>query len=212
MFTAFINELESKLKESLPASTAHQKVMSHRQSVEEIDAKLLNAKQSAVLINLYPKNNQLHTVFIQRPIYKGVHSGQIALPGGKAELFDKTLEETALREAQEELNIKASTLKVIGKLTPIYVPPSNFLVHPFVSFQLNRPDFIIQEAEVASYIECKLEYLMGEEKLIVSEVVVGEGRISANGYQLGNYFIWGATGMMIKEFAEVLDGLTTPLS
>jgi len=212
LFTEFINELETKLKESLPARNAHQKVMSNRKSVDEIDETALNARQSAVLINLYPKNNQLHTVFIQRPIYEGVHSGQIALPGGKVEVFDKNLEETALREAEEELNIKANNLNIIGKLTPIYVPPSNFLIHPFIAFQLNRPDFIIQESEVASYIECRLEFLMGEDKLITSEVIAGGASMNAKGYQLDNHFIWGATGMMIKEFAEVLDRLTTPLS
>ena len=208
MFTGFINELEEMLKGKLPAHDAHRKVMNHRKAVHQLDGKNLNARQSAVLIHIYPKNNQLHTVFIQRPIYEGVHSGQIAFPGGKAEEFDAGIEVTALREADEELNIKATDLKVIGKLTPIYVPPSNFMIHPIIGYQESRPNFIIQESEVASYIECKLIHLIGDDKLISSEVIAGGNKMSAKGFQLGEHFVWGATGMMIKEFAEVLGQLT----
>lgn len=208
MFAEFIQELEETLKGTLPAHGAHRKVMNHRKPVHQLDEKNLNARQSAVLIHIYPKNNQLHTVFIQRPVYEGVHSGQIALPGGKAEKFDAGVEATALREADEELNIKATDIKVIGKLTPIYVPPSNFMIHPIIGYQESRPNFVIQESEVASYIECKLVHLIGEDKLISSEVIAGGNRMSAKGFQLEGHFVWGATGMMIKEFAEILDQLT----
>jgi len=208
VFAEFIRELEETLKGALPAHEAHRKVMNHRKPIYQLDEKKLNARQSAVLIHIYPKNNQLHTVFIQRPIYEGVHSGQIALPGGKAEEFDAGIEATALREADEELNIKATDLKVIGKLTPIYVPPSNFMIHPVIGYQESRPNFVIQKSEVASFIECKLEHLIGEEKLISNEVIAGGNRMNAKGYQLNEHFVWGATGMMIKEFAEILDQLT----
>ena len=208
MFDEYIKELEESLKGTLPAHGAHRKVMNHRKAAHQLDDISLNAKQSAVLIHIYPKNEELHIVFIQRPIYDGVHSGQIALPGGKAEEIDLGIEATALREADEELNIKSSDLKVIGKLTPIYVPPSNFMIHPIIGYQESRPNFVIQESEVASYIECKLEYLIGEDKLISSEVIAGGSRMNVKGFQLGEHFVWGATGMMIKEFAEVLDQLT----
>jgi hypothetical protein len=77
-------------------------------------------------------NGVIRTVLMKRSDYDGTHSGQISFPGGKVEDVDVDIVATALREAEEEVNIKPSEVRVIGQLTELYISPSNFLVHPIL--------------------------------------------------------------------------------
>lgn len=201
----FKSELKQKLKGKKPAWEAHRKVMEHRKPVEELSKKLEHARKSAVLLLIYPNNKVLHTVFIKRPTYEGVHSGQIALPGGAEEKEDQSLMYTALREAEEELAIQAKPTEVLGTLSALYVPPSNFLIEPYVAFQDQRPTFKADVFEVAEVIECPLSQLMGEEKLLANQLVhSSRGELKVSGFRLNEHLIWGATAMIVKEFAEIL--------
>jgi 8-oxo-dGTP pyrophosphatase MutT (NUDIX family) len=204
VFEQLKEQLRESLKGNLPAYEAHRKVMGHRKPIDTLGSIGKKARKSAVLLLVYPKEEILHTVFILRPSYPGVHSGQVGLPGGKVEPEDRNLQHTALREAREELNIQHEKLEVLGSLSPLYVPPSNFLIHPYLAFQKSRPDFIPDKREVASILECPLIQLMGEEKLVSTKVNVNGNPMAVRGYQLQDTIIWGATGMIIKEFSEVL--------
>lgn len=212
-FNPFIEELRQRLQGELPAHEAHRKVMSHRPSIKELDTHISNARQSAILILLYPHLDELHTVFIQRTNYKGVHSGQIAFPGGKKEPEDIDLEMTALREAEEEVAVRATEVVTLGKISPIYVPPSNFLINPFIGFQHQRPIFKAQPTEVADIIEAPLQSLMGENRLIDHSVKIGVGQnLKVKGFPLKDQIIWGATAMILKEFVELIEELKSPIS
>ena len=201
MIEQFKKELIQKLGEEKPAWNAHRKVMSHRQPIEDLSMKIANARKSAVLLLIYPHKKQLHTVFIKRPTYEGVHSGQIALPGGAEEEEDKSLLHTALREAEEELAIHAKTTDVLGALSPLYVPPSNFLIEPYVAFQPERPIFQADVFEVAEVVECPLINLVGEDKLIDNQRVSSvNGKMLVKGFRLNYHLIWGATAMILNEF------------
>lgn len=202
-----IERLKRRLESNLPAHIAHKKVMQHRKSLHELGDMPKGARESAVLLLIYPKQEQAHLVYILRQSYSGVHSGQIGLPGGKVEKEDKSLQETALREANEELNIQREKVEIIGKLTPLYVPPSNFIIHPFVAFQQETPQFIPQEREVADIIEYPINNLMEKDKLIDTSVNVLNSNMNVKGFMLHDKLLWGATAMITQEFVDVLNDL-----
>jgi 8-oxo-dGTP pyrophosphatase MutT (NUDIX family) len=179
--------------------------MDHRPPIDQLDLKELGARQSAVLILLYPRENQWHVVFILRPTYSGVHSGQIGFPGGKAEPEDENLEQTALREAEEEIAADRNTIEVVGSLSPLYVPPSNYLIHPYVGLQSLHKPFMPEEKEVAEIVEVPLHFLLNNEVLKDASIVVREGSYrQVKGYQLEKHLVWGATGMILHEFILLL--------
>ena len=128
-FQNFINKLEERLKNPLPGTGAFLKMASEIR-LEELQSSYDTSKaiQSSVLILLFPENKSVKIILILRQQYEGVHSGQVSFPGGRKEKDDKTLIETALRESEEEVGIDADKVMVIGNLTEIYIPPSNFLV------------------------------------------------------------------------------------
>lgn len=198
------------MQSPLPAHRAHRKVMRHRKAIEQLGSIPQSAKQSAVLVLVYPKNDHLHTVFILRQTYKGVHSAQVGFPGGKVEDMDSNIEATALREANEELGISAQKIELLGSLSPLYVPPSNFLINPIVGIQYDTPRFIAEEREVAEVIESPLKAFIGEDKLISTTVNTSYGALKTKAYLINNKIVWGATCMILKEFSEVLEGLILP--
>ena len=156
--TKFIEFLEKRLQKPLPGKPAQLKMS----SLARIQ-KLLrlsppeNAVQSSVLILLYPYMGSVGLVLMLRPEYPGIHSGQISLPGGKYEETDESLIYTALREAQEETGIDPGQVQILGQLTEMYIPPSNFLVTPVVGYQPSRPFFTANPKEVEKIIEIRLE-------------------------------------------------------
>ncbi len=169
-----------------------------------------NPKLSATLTLLYPKNDELHIVLMQRVVHKkDRHSGQVSFPGGKAEEDDVNLEATALREAQEELGINPAKVQVLGQMTEVYIPVSNFLVQPFVGFTNEIPDFQAQPTEVYEIIETPLSILLNPDNHKKTDLKL------PNGMQLKQvpYFdvfgkvVWGATAMMLKEFITVIESI-----
>jgi 8-oxo-dGTP pyrophosphatase MutT (NUDIX family) len=209
---AFISELSDRLKNDLPAYAAHKKVMAHRKPVGELGETVKRARQSAVLIFLYPYRSQWYTVFIQRSNYRGVHSGQIAFPGGKYEEEDKDLEQTALREAEEEVAIPAKRVNTIGRISSLYVPPSNFLINPYIGYDLERPIFKPEPSEVADILELPLEALIGDHRLQDHQLRLTDGKVlDVKGFPVGDRIIWGATAMILKEFADIVEELKSPI-
>lgn len=167
-----------------------------------------NARLGAVLILLYPNKNNIHTALIQRPTYEGVHSAQIAFPGGKKEDEDISLIQTALREADEEVGIKLHEVEVVGSLTPLYIPPSNFLVTPVIAFSNMKPQFVAQASEVDEILEVNI-YDFLQKEIIKEKILHLQHNISLNVkyYDIQNKTIWGATAMMIAELSEILNQL-----
>ena len=202
----FISQLKLKLKQPLPGHDSHRKVMEHRKSTDVIDFQKLNPRESAVLVHLYIHERQLHLSYIERPEYKGVHSKQISFPGGKVEDRDESLMHTAVREAKEEVNIEPETLDILGKLSQIYIPPSNFLVQPYVSFHHERPNFIPDPREVGEIIELPIRDVMNQE-LTKYELPRDGKMLIVNGYQINGKVMWGATAMITKEFIDICRNL-----
>ena len=163
-------------------------------------------KRAAVMIFCFKDNfGNIGFPLMRRQVYDGVHSGQISLPGGKKDYKDKSLWETAKRELNEELGVDISIIRKIKKLKKIYIPPSNFLVTPYVAYSEINPDFIINKREVAELIIMKVQDLILLKK--VNEKVTNSylKNVLVPGYKINNNFIWGATAMILKEFKLILD-------
>lgn len=165
------------------------------------------ARKASVLALLYPIDGQLQLLYIQRTSPPGDrHAGQISFPGGSTEPADKNAGATALRETEEEVGIPRSAITLLGALTPLYIPVSNFMVDPFVGFMPERPTFVLQESEVARVLELPFAAFLNQNARKVGP------RKLANGMTLQNipYWdvqgeeVWGATSMMTAELIALV--------
>jgi len=157
---------------------------------------------SGVMILLIPLEEQLSTVFIHRSVW-GPHGGQISLPGGRVEKTDPDLVYTALRETSEEIGVDTQSVRVLGSLTPLYVPHSNYLIHPFVGFVDRVPEFHPDAHEVEEVIQISLMTLFDKENRKIMTLHRPQGDITAPYYDASGHRVWGATAMIISEFEKV---------
>jgi len=161
-------------------------------------------RDSAVLILLYPFAKRLHFVLIKRQIYEGPHSGQVSLPGGKFEDIDLTLDSTALRETYEEVGVEPSKVRILGKLTELYVPVSNLMVYPYVGYTSQKPEFMPNLQEVEYVIEVGVSDLLAEVNKSVKVITSHGSPLTAPFYQFRGEMVWGTTAMILAEFEEIL--------
>lgn len=171
--------------------------------VREIDT---NPREGGVLILLYPKKNKVYFPLMLRTEYPGVHSGQVSLPGGKMEKKDNDLKATALRETKEEFGIFPQKITILGSLTKLYIPPSNFLVSPFVGYTGNSPEFSPDPEEVQKLIEISLDNIAGKTKIKRKKIRLANGKkVKTPYFELNGYTVWGATAMILSEFFSIFE-------
>jgi 8-oxo-dGTP pyrophosphatase MutT (NUDIX family) len=213
--SSLIEHIGQRLQEPLPGRKAQLSLFSEQGLSEyknrfqryEQEVDPATTRQSGVMIMLYEKEGKIFFPLIQRPEYDGVHSGQIALPGGKKEESDKDIIETALRETFEEVGIEKSEIQILGTLTPVYIPPSRFWVNVVLGYHSAIPSFTPDDHEVASIIEFPLTRLFEENNFEERGVITsGNLTMKAPGYLYQDYFIWGATSMILGELKEVVRG------
>ncbi len=166
-----------------------------------------NPRQAAVMALFYPDiSNITKLLLILRKTYSGVHSNQIGFPGGKVEPEDIDLLDTAKRETHEEVGVHPNSVKVLKKLSEIYIPPSNFLVQPYIGLYANPKPFKIQEDEVEALVEVKLIDFLNEENLIEQQLSTSYAKnIHVPAFKLNGYTVWGATAMMLNEIKDLLN-------
>lgn len=203
-------KIAAALQRPLPGRVAHMRMAPTPRPPGKIWEPPEGHREAAVLLLCYPHNSrdnreELHLVFIQRPEYEGVHSGQIAFPGGRREAGEPLLQ-TALREAREEIGLAAEAVEILGSLSPYYVSGSNHNVFPFVGYCPSRPVFSPCAIEVAEIIETPLASLLGEQAKREEYRTLGQyGRRRIPFFDLRGKKLWGATAMMISEFLALLE-------
>lgn len=207
MRTVTLTDVRRALRQPLPGQPAQLR-MSPPGRVIETPANA-TPRDAGVLLLLYPIAGALHFVLTRRTDRLGHHSGQISFPGGRREQDDVDIAATALREANEELGIDPAGVKILGALSALYVPPSNFVIHPVVAYAHDAPVFAPQVDEVAEAIDVPLAQLLDpSSKCIVSRPLLSlNGQIvAAPAYRLAGHEVWGATAMVLSEFEWLLRG------
>ena len=208
-FDDFLVSLSKVKNIPLPAETSQFKMSPpfRGELVSRYKEAMKNAKRAGVLAMFYPDSSyQTQLALILRKTYKGVHSAQIGFPGGKYEVDDKTLKQTAIRETFEEIGVEKHKIEVIKQMTEVYIPPSNFYVQPFIGITHQTPKFIKQEDEVEDILEVALHHFL-DEKNVVNKVVATSytAKIEVPAFELNGHVVWGATAMMLSEIKDILN-------
>ncbi len=192
----------------LPGEAAHKKLapLLRLKELKELDISKRDPEEAGVMAVFYPDmEKETRLVLILRKTYKGVHSNQVGFPGGRVEATDLDLEETALRETEEEVGIPQSQIEVIKKLSRLYIPPSNFWVQPYIGLVHHTPRMIRQESEVEAILEVKLSEFLNDENIIVERLSTSYAEsIEVPAYRLNGHVVWGATGMMLSEIRDLI--------
>jgi 8-oxo-dGTP pyrophosphatase MutT (NUDIX family) len=161
-------------------------------------------RQAGVLLLLYPIRDRLHLVLTVRTSNLNHHSGQVSLPGGGWEEGDASLQETALREAYEEIGVVTNGLELLGSLTPLYIAPSNNVIHPVVAYLPRRPIFHPDPNEVAELLEVPLSLLMDPGTRREEDWIWRGAPLHVPFYAVGAHKVWGATAIVLAEFLALL--------
>ena len=163
-------------------------------------------KRAGVMALFYPdQEKETRLLLILRKVYEGVHSNQIGFPGGKVELEDRDLLQTALRETQEEVGVPPHAVEVIRELSEVYIPPSNFLVKPYMGIYPDPKPFVKEEKEVERIVEVFLKDFLDDANHIEEMLSTSYAKnMNVPAYRLNGYTVWGATAMMLSEIKELL--------
>jgi len=164
-----------------------------------------NPKIAAVLALFYPNNNNNTSLLVtKRASYNGPHSNQISFPGGKIEKSDNNLSQTALRETFEEVGVSQEKVEILREITNVYIPPSNFLVTPFIGITKTKPMFKVN-SEVAEIIEISFLDLLDDNNVGTIQITNSYMKETlVPSFNINGSVIWGATAMILSEIKEVL--------
>ncbi len=209
---SFIEQLDRRLQQPLPGPEAQYR-MAH--AVRRTDTSPPEGvRRAGVMALFFPKGTSWHIALIERQSHNpdDRHRGQIGFPGGRYEQGDGSMRTTALRETEEEIGVDRSAIQVLGALTELYIPVSNFLVSPYVGYVAHTPRFRPQESEVKAVLEVPFELFLDRGNIRTIDLKISE-HITLNDvpyFHIQGKVVWGATAMMLSELLEVLQpGLTS---
>ncbi|TSJ40186.1 NUDIX hydrolase [Fluviicola chungangensis] len=200
-------DLITKFKKELPGEKSHFAFMPSRGSSMEQIRRGITFRDAAVAIILFhDEAGKLCTIVTRRQEYDGSHSGQISFPGGKKELDDTNLLDTAIRECYEEIGVHARNFELLKELTPLFVPVSQFLITPYVFYSPNKSfDYMRSEREVAAIYELDLLALYASEVVRIDIPIQADLTMkNVPHFKQGDILIWGATALILNELKDIL--------
>jgi 8-oxo-dGTP pyrophosphatase MutT (NUDIX family) len=200
----FGETLKKALSTDLPGIGSHLIMIPPGRQTEPAPELQDTVKQSAVLVVLFFSGVELNCLLIKRPPTMKFHPGQVAFPGGTAESNDRNLQETALREAQEEIGISPDSVEIVGELSKVYVSVSNFLIHPFVAWAGTEPPVSINAYETEKIIRFPIGRFMMPEHITSKPIQTSNGLLNVPCLLFDDEIIWGATAMILLELIDVL--------
>ena len=206
-FERFLQYVPKITKLPLPGEEAHFKMAppERKEKMRNVDFSKINPRKAAVMMLVFPLQNVAHLALIQRNSYKGVHSSQVAFPGGKVEPFDTTDLNAALRETSEEIGVIQSEINIISPFSEVYIPPSNFFVAPFLGYCITTPLFVPDPREVAGMVFMSLADLIDDNNLLIKNMATSySAAVDVPAFIAGEHVIWGATAMMLSELKDVI--------
>jgi 8-oxo-dGTP pyrophosphatase MutT (NUDIX family) len=207
MHDIFIQNLKNRLSQPLPGEKGQARMANFKRQIELAQRPMPdNHKVACVMVLLFKKEEDWHLILIQRTKNpKDKHSGQISFPGGKYETADGELVNVALRETNEEIGIAAENIEILGRLTDLYIPVSNFRVFPFVGLLKTDATFTPQLGEVEQILTFPIAHFhnLDNQKTINLEVYDGMILKDVPYFDLDGKILWGATAMIISEFLMV---------
>ncbi|MEX0272773.1 MAG: CoA pyrophosphatase [Flavobacteriaceae bacterium] len=207
-FSLFREQIPKIEKTPLPGAEAQLKMVpaGREHTLYPPENELEKVKRAGVLALFYPDGaGKVNVLFILRRTYEGVHSNQVAFPGGKMEREDRDLRETALRETYEEVGVASEDIHIIRPVSPVYIAPSNFLVQPYMGLCDYLPKFRKQESEVADLIQVPLQAVMDDSNIFEERVQTSYAiTFQVPAFKLNGHVVWGATAMMLSEIRTLI--------
>ena len=162
-----------------------------------------DSRAAAGLLLLFPIDGVVHLLLTERSSHLPSHAGQVSLPGGAVE-DGETIEQAALREAHEETGVAPASVRLTGRLTPLHIPVSGYVLHPVVGVTDTRPEFRLAGAEVERLLVPRLDALLDTES-VRREPRLRDGLFhDVPYYSVGGVQVWGATAMVLAEFLELV--------
>ena len=210
-----IKNIKKKLKSKLPGidswnrmavkpingkNIINNKIVKYEKILSE--NKINEMKKAAVLVCFFKRKDEYYLPLIRRPMHEKNHPGQIALPGGAME-ENETLENTALREAFEEVGIIPYNVEILGKMTPLPVPVSKYVITPFIGITNNEPKWNINRQEVDELIILKYTDLIDSNNGYYEDWNLNGNMLRVPIFKIMNKDIWGATAAVLSELIDL---------
>ncbi len=167
------------------------------------------ARIAAALLLLFPAGGRAAVLLTKRASALPNHAGQVSLPGGAVDPGE-SIEEAALREAEEEVGLFRADVRVIGRLTPLHIPVSGFVLHPVVGTAASQPSMRPQPGEVDRIIEAPVDQLLAPRRHRRVNRMRDGIEFEMPYFDLDGEEVWGATAMVLAEFAALLGVRVSP--
>ena len=201
-------QIKERLKKPLPGNEAHLTTRIKTKSEVTFPNTEETARPAAVLILLFPFEDEIQFFLTKRTEDVEHHKGQISLPGGIRE-NNESLNETALRETKEEVGIDSTKIIISGSLTPFFIPVTGYIVHPFIGWCKEKPSTKIHYVEVNQLFSVSITELMDEKILQTEQWNIRGYDAIVPYYNFGKCKVWGATAAILSEFKSILEDISS---